>query len=85
MKSDYTYKIDGTVLFIEDRDLGRMSVTNNIENVLEEISKELGTSIQNYQVIYRDSDGNIDGVITQGGVSLISSTILVRLTFMRPN
>jgi len=67
MKSDYTYKIDGTVLFIEDRDLGRMSVTNNIENVLEEISKELGTSIQNYQVIYRDSDGNIDGVITQGG------------------
>jgi len=65
-KSKYTYQVDGNVLFIEDLDSG-MTVTNNIENVLEEISEDLGTSMQNYDVIYRDTDGLIDGVTTKDG------------------
>jgi len=66
-KSDYTYRIDGNILFIEDENRGNMSVTNNIENVLDEIAKELNTSMQNYRVVYRDSDGNIDGVSIKDG------------------
>lgn len=72
-KSVYEWQIvNQTVLFIEDLNQG-MSVTNNIENVLEEIGQELkassggSISINDLQVIYRDTNGNIDGVNTQDG------------------
>lgn len=65
-KSNYTYTIDGNVIFIEDLD-GAMSVTNNVENVLQEISKEMESPISNFKVIYRDTDGNIDGISTEDG------------------
>ena len=67
-KSNYTYSIDGRTIYIIDNQCdGYLSVTNNIENVLEEISKELNTSISNYEVIYKDTDGRIDGVHTKDG------------------
>ncbi len=59
MRSNYTYFIDGNILFIEDIGL-RKSVTNDIENVLEDLTKELNTSMFNFRVIYRDSYGRID-------------------------
>jgi hypothetical protein len=66
MMSSFTYIIDGKVLFIEDTN-GRMSVTNDIENVLEKVSEDLKTSVSNFDIIYRDSEGCIDGVKTKDG------------------
>lgn len=59
--ADYTYTIEGNVIAIVDLDLGNRSVTNDIENVLEEIRTELG-NLAGYAVIYRDSMGRWDGV-----------------------
>jgi len=64
--SSFTYKIDGKILFIEDENRGGMSVTNDIENVLEYIEKK-EPNMKELSVIYRDSDGTIDGVITYNG------------------
>lgn len=51
-------------LCIEDRNMGRMSVTNNIENIAERIfienSKTL-VSRHNFKIIYADSEGIWDG------------------------
>jgi exopolysaccharide biosynthesis protein len=69
-KSNFTYTIDGNVLFIEDSNLGGMSVTNDIENVIEEIERELRPapiSINELDVIYRDSQGSIDGIKIKDG------------------
>lgn len=70
MKSNYTYTIDGNIVFVEDMGGNEFaSVTNTIESVLNEISSDLmlhgisATGINNFKVIYRDSTGNIDGVI----------------------
>ena len=41
--------------------LGSKSVTNDIENVLEEIRAELG-NLAGFAIIYRDSMGRWDGV-----------------------
>jgi hypothetical protein len=64
-KADYTYQFKYGVLCIEDLDLGRMSVTNCIEDCIEEICKKEGISLQvsieEPFVIYRDSDGIWDG------------------------
>jgi hypothetical protein len=65
MSADFKYQIDGRVLFIEDLNLGNKSVTNDIENVLDKISKELNTSVSNFDIIYKDSTGTIDGVVTK--------------------
>ena len=63
--SDYTYTIKGKVLIIEDLDLGNVSVTNDIQNVLETIYKDLEFLPE--KVIYRDSEGNYDGVEHEKG------------------
>lgn len=65
-RSDYIFHINGKhekqVLVIEDLDRGGMSVTNNIETVLTEIADEIGTSIYQIPIVYRDSDGRYDGI-----------------------
>lgn len=64
-KSDYSYKIvqweDKSFISIVDRCLGRMSVTNNIENVLDEIYENEQIEPGSLPVVYQDSDGNWDG------------------------
>lgn len=60
-RADYTYTVEGGVIAITDLDLGNKSVTNDIENVLEDIRAELG-DLAGYSVIYRDSMGRWDGV-----------------------
>jgi hypothetical protein len=57
-------KQDGPFVFITDYDKG-MSVTNNIENVLAETQKDLGQPIGEFYVIYKDTDGRIDGIQTK--------------------
>lgn len=64
--SDYTYHIrrDGQkpVIVITDLNLGRMSVTNNIEAVVDAVCKSIGLSTREAEIIYRDSDGAYDRV-----------------------
>jgi hypothetical protein len=65
-RSKYNYIIDGNFIFITDLN-GAMSVTNDIENVLSEISKDLNTSMDNFKIVYQDSYGDIDGIKTING------------------
>lgn len=50
-------------LCIEDRNMGRMSVTNNIENIANFILISIPKGIPNYKIkiIYSDSEGIWDG------------------------
>lgn len=65
-RSDYAYHINSKhgkqVLVIEDLDRGGMSVTNNIEAIIAEIADEIGTSIYQMPIVYRDSEGQYDGI-----------------------
>lgn len=65
-KSDFTYhttKAGGIdILVIIDLDQGGMSVTNNAEAVVRSIAAELGESIYERPIIYRDSAGTYDGI-----------------------
>jgi hypothetical protein len=65
MNSDYIYFIKGKVLIIEDSDLGNLSVTNDIQNVLNHIKADLEFLPET--IIYRDSEGNFDGVMHEQG------------------
>lgn len=68
-KSTYTYKVlEGNILYIEDQDQGK-TVTNDIEAVLYEIAQHLdkSTVMEDFDIIYRDTDGIIDGVRTEDG------------------
>lgn len=65
-RSDYTYELVNNVICITDLDFGNMSVTNDIENVIEEIDNELridNLSIMEYKIIYCDSNKYWDGVL----------------------
>jgi len=56
IKCDFSiFKIDNDkkMIFIKDMDLGRMSVTNDAENVV----KYLNEKYPNFRIIYQDSDG----------------------------
>lgn len=64
-RSNYTHRIEThenkNVLVIEDLNRGNMSVTNNIEGVLDEIIQMTKIFIHSYLIIYRDSEGVWDG------------------------
>lgn len=64
-KSDYTFRVIETqgrnVISIIDLDLGHMSVTNNIENVLTEIAEIAKIQPKDYLIVYKDTDGKWDG------------------------
>ena len=53
-KADYTYEIKNDVVSIIDLNLGNLSVTNDIENILTEINKT--KNIIGKRVTYRDSE-----------------------------
>lgn len=64
-KAQFIYKT-GTFkgekwLLIVDKNQGAMSVTNDIENVVEDIAEYEGIDPFEYQIIYRDSEGHWDG------------------------
>jgi hypothetical protein len=65
-RSDYAYHINSKhgqqALVIEDLNRGGMSVTNNIEAIIAEIADEIGTSIYQMPIVYRDSEGQYDGI-----------------------
>ena len=61
-KSDYKWNFSERILTIEDLNMGRMSVTNNIVNILSEIKQQIGNKIHEAKIIYRDSEMIWDGV-----------------------
>lgn len=63
---NYEHKTKSGVLVIHDLDLGGASVTNNIADVLEEI-RDSGISFDDIPIVYKDSDGFIDGIELQNG------------------
>lgn len=69
LRADYTYTVEETIIAIVDLDQGSRSVTNDIENVLDEISAHLG-GLAGYAIIYRDSRGVWDGVRLERGVAV---------------
>jgi hypothetical protein len=66
-RANYTYTVAGSVIAIIDLDQGSKSVTNDMENVLDDIRAQIG-DLSGYSVIYRDSMGRWDGVRFQRGV-----------------
>ena len=80
LRSDYTYELKEhsghKVLTIEDLDLGGLTVTNNIENVVKEIEAAEKIDCRDYVIIYKDSDGDWDGwnPYTKAFLPLLSET-----------
>ena len=66
-RSKYTYTIDGNYLFIVDIGDGEKSVTNDIEEVLIDLTIELKTSMDNFIILYKDTEGRVDRVETKNG------------------
>lgn len=61
-RADYTYRlIDGEIISIIDLNLGKMSVTNDIENIIRDISVKKLLNKSEFKVIYRDSERVWDG------------------------
>lgn len=58
-ESNYIYDVYKNVLVINDLDLGNMSVTNNVQKVLDEISERIDLP---QRVIYRDTSKIYDGI-----------------------
>lgn len=64
VRSDYeVVRVTPEIVFIDDLCDGRMSVTNDAENVVREVAK----SFPGRRVVYRDSDGNWDELLHAGG------------------
>ena len=59
-KADYEVQIIDDVFVVTDLDKGGISVTNDIENVLQDLSYSM--DLGGRPVIYRDSMGRFDGV-----------------------
>lgn len=55
-KADYTYAIEGDTVKIVDLNLGNVSVTNDAENVINEIAQI--EYIRDKRIIYKDSEGD---------------------------
>ncbi len=49
---------------IVDQDRGSMSVTNDMERVLTEIAFHIDRTLADYEILYRDSAGAWDRVLT---------------------
>lgn len=65
VKANYTYRLrefaGRNVIIIEDQNLGNTSVTNCIEDVVNEIEQKERIEANLYMIVYKDSDGNWDG------------------------
>lgn len=64
-KADYTHEITHfngrDVLKIEDMNIGNISVTNDIENVVTDIARMENIDPCRYMIVYKDSEGLWDG------------------------
>lgn len=65
MRANYNYKLrefaGRNVLVIEDENIGGMSVTNCIEEVVTDICTAEKIDPNSYMIVYKDSNDNWDG------------------------
>lgn len=63
-RARFTWGVDGLVLWLRDEGVECRSLTNDIENCLLEIADRLpaGAYLNNYHILYRDSEGTWDGL-----------------------
>lgn len=64
-RAKYDYRIKSNTIVMRDLG-GGMSLTNDMENAIQELSEALG-GLDGYQIMYRDSFGMWDGVVFKGG------------------
>lgn len=60
--SNYSWGIDGNILWLKDNGGPGRSLTNDMENALAEIQGQIENPLTEYRIIYKDSDGAWDGV-----------------------
>ncbi len=65
-RADYTYEVGKyknkvDVITIKDLNLGSTSVTNDIENVVSDISRLEKLKAEDYMIVFKDSTGHWDG------------------------
>lgn len=65
-RADYRWGSKSGVVWIEDLDLGGRSVTNDIERVVADLV-QLGVQVDAQPIVYCDSLGQWDQVMTRGG------------------
>jgi hypothetical protein len=62
LRADFTYSIMPNTISITDTNLGKLSVTNDIEAILRRIEYLYQGSVAAFKIMYRDSDGIWDGI-----------------------
>ncbi len=60
-RADYVYTLTDDILSIIDLDRGGKSVTNDIENIIADVSEIEDVDPADLKVVYRDSEGIWDG------------------------
>ena len=67
VRADFELHVEENRLEIRivDQDLGGMSVTNDLENVLNLVATKVQRSLEDYDILYRDSTGTWDMVIVR--------------------
>ena len=65
VRADYTLQVDepAKMIRIVDQDLGKMSVTNDLERVLCDVAGQLEEDLDKYSIVYRDSTGTWDRIV----------------------
>ncbi len=67
VRADFDLHVDEDAkeIRIIDQDRGSMSVTNDLEAVLREVSLNIDHALPDYSIIYRDSTGTWDRIDVQ--------------------
>lgn len=65
-RSDFSFSINGDIVTVQDLNLGRMSVTNDAENVIKELHEQI--DLTGKRVQYYDSEGQLDRLLHKDGV-----------------
>jgi len=63
----YKYAFTGRNLFIVDLSSGNRSVTNDAERVLDSITRETEADLDEWVVLYQDSDRRWTQLLTENG------------------
>ena len=72
-RAQYTWGIDGEILWLKDHGTECRSLSNDLENCLVEVAGQFpeGKKLTDFKIIYRDSEKEWDGIcITQIGDDL---------------
>lgn len=61
-RAEYTWGIDGNILWLKDIGQHCRSLTNDMENAMAEIQGQIEQPINAFTIIYKDSEGTWDGI-----------------------